>query len=56
MNLKVIIWIGMTVGSILGGFLPALWGGDLFSFSGLFCSGAGGILGIWMGYKLGNSL
>ena len=39
----------MTVGSALGGYLPALWCGDLFSFSSLILSGVGGILGIWLG-------
>jgi hypothetical protein len=55
-NNKALIWIGVVVGSTLGGFLPNLWGGSLFSFSGLFCSTAGGLLGIWIGYKIGNSL
>ena len=39
----------MTAGSALGGYLPALWGGDLLSFSSLILSGVGGILGIWLG-------
>lgn len=55
MHSKSLIWIGMVVGSTAGGFLPYLWGGDLLSYSGLLGSGAGGILGIWLGYKLGNS-
>jgi hypothetical protein len=54
MNSKALIWIGMTVGSIAGSFLPALWGGDLLSFAGLVCSGVGGIAGIWAGYRIGN--
>ncbi len=55
-NGRSLIWIGMVVGSTVGGFLPLLWGGDLLSFSGLFGSGAGGILGIWLGYKVGTSI
>ena len=39
----------MTVGSTVGAYLPALWGGDLLSFSSLILSGVGGILGIWLG-------
>lgn len=54
MNSKALIWLGMFVGTTLGGFLPLLWGGNLLSFSGLFCSNAGGVVGIWAGYKLGN--
>jgi hypothetical protein len=49
MGRKSLVWIGMTVGSAIGGYLPALWGGDLFSFSSLILSGVGGILGIWLG-------
>ena len=39
----------MTVGPAVGGYLPALWGGDLFSFSSLILSGVVRILGIWLG-------
>jgi hypothetical protein len=45
-----LIWIGLTVGSAVGGYLPALWGGDLISFSSLILSTAGGIAGIWLGF------
>jgi hypothetical protein len=51
---KSLIWIGMTVGSIAGGYLPALWGGDLLSFSGVILSTVGGFLGIWIGYRFGE--
>ena len=49
MGRKSLVWIGMTVGSVVGGYLPVLWGGDLLSFSSLILSGLGGILGIWLG-------
>jgi hypothetical protein len=49
MGRKSLVWIGMTVGSAVGGYLPVLWGGDLLSFSSLILSGLGGILGIWLG-------
>jgi hypothetical protein len=49
MGRKSLVWIGMTVGSAVGGYLPVLWGGDLLSFSSLILSGVGGILGIWLG-------
>jgi hypothetical protein len=51
---KALIWIGMTVGSAVGGYLPALWGGDFISFSGLFLSTVGGFVGIWLGYRYGE--
>jgi hypothetical protein len=51
---KTLIWIGLTVGSAIGGYLPALWGGDLISFSSVVFSAAGGIVGIWLGYRFGE--
>ncbi len=32
-----------------------LWGGDAISVSGFLWSLAGGILGIWIGYRFGQS-
>jgi hypothetical protein len=54
MDRKRLIWIGLTVGSIVGGYLPALWGGDLLSFTSLILSAAGGIAGIWLGNRFGE--
>ena len=54
MTRKMLIWIGLTVGSAVGGYLPALWGGDLISFSSVILSTAGGIVGIWLGYRFGE--
>ena len=34
------IWIGIFIGSTIGGFIPALWGDDLFSYSGVLFSGS----------------
>ena len=49
MGRKSLVRIGMIVGSVVGGYLPALWGGDLLSFTSLVLSGVGGVLGIWLG-------
>ena len=51
---KTLIWVGLTVGSAIGGYLPALWGGDLISLSSVAFSAAGGIVGIWLGYRFGE--
>ena len=56
MQTKTLIWLGMSIGSIIGGFLPALWGGDYFSMAGILCSGIGGLAGIWLGFKVGQGL
>ena len=49
-----LIWIGATVGSTLGGLVPSLWHAGMLSFSGLILSTVGGLLGIWVGYRLGR--
>jgi hypothetical protein len=53
---KKFIWIGLFVGSTIGNMLPLLWGGDAISISGLFFSLIGGAIGIWLGYRFGQSL
>lgn len=50
-SMRSAIWIGILVGSTIGGLIPALWGGDLLSYSGLLLSGAGAFAGLWVGYK-----
>jgi hypothetical protein len=51
---KTLIWIGLFIGSTIGGYLPALWGSDVFSFSSVLGSAIGGIGGIWLGFKTGD--
>ena len=50
MSRKKLIMLGIAVGSIAGGYLPALFGLDDLMVS-LLCSFFGGIIGVWMGYK-----
>ena len=50
MTRKKMIMLGMVVGSIAGGYLPALFGLDGLIVS-LLGSLIGGIIGIWIGYK-----
>ena len=46
------IWLGLFVGSALGGFVPLLWGSGTFSLSAVFTSAIGGIFGIWLGFRI----
>lgn len=41
----------MVIGSIAGGYIPSLFGSDDLMIS-LLGSSVGGILGIWIAYKL----
>ena len=54
MSKKSLVWLGLTIGSAAGGYLPALWGGDLLSLSSVMLSAVGGLVGIWLGYRLGE--
>lgn len=43
------IWLGIFIGSTIGGLIPALWGDGMLSTSGILLSGAGGLAGLWIG-------
>lgn len=50
--MKQMIWLGMIVGSTIGGFIPALWGDSFLSFSSIIFSALGAMAGIYLAYKL----
>jgi uncharacterized membrane protein YeaQ/YmgE (transglycosylase-associated protein family) len=52
MNMKPAIWIGMTVGSSVGSFIPSLWGAGVLSFSSLIFGALGAMLGIYVAFKM----
>ena len=49
-----LIWLGLFLGSAIGGFVPSLWGSGIFGMGGVIGSAIGGFLGIWLGFKLGE--
>jgi hypothetical protein len=53
---KTFIWIGLLVGSTVGGLLPLIWGDDVLSVAGIVLSTVGGIGGVFGGYKLAQSM
>ncbi len=56
MTSKFWIMIGLTVGSLLGSYLPTMFGTSSFSGAAIVGSFIGGIFGIWAGYKFSESL
>jgi hypothetical protein len=48
--------MGLFIGSTVGGLLPQLWGAGIFSLSAIILSFLGGLAGIWIGYKIGQSI
>ena len=54
MNSRPLIWIGMFIGSTVGGFVPMLWGDSMLSISSIIFSTIGGVAGIILGFKLSH--
>jgi len=51
---KSLVWVCMSIGSATGSYVPELWGAGFLSFSSLLLTAIGGILGIWIGYRIGT--
>jgi hypothetical protein len=49
---KKIIMLGMVFGSLIGGYLPSLFGASTFSVASILGGGLGGLMGIWLTFKL----
>jgi hypothetical protein len=47
-----VIGLCATLGLVLGGYLPALWGGSSFGVASLLCGALGGLAGIWAGARV----
>jgi hypothetical protein len=54
MSTKAATYTGLFIGSTIGSFVPALWGGSMFGLSAVLLSAVGGVLGIIIGYKLAD--
>ncbi len=52
----VFIWVGLFLGSILGGYIPILWGESLFSLYSILFSAIGALIGIVIGFKFSTWL
>lgn len=52
MSSKTLVYLGMFIGSTIGGYLPTLFGAGLISFTSVFFSAVGGIIGVYIGYKI----
>jgi len=50
---KLTIYAGLTIGGIIGGYLPVvLFRVGALSLVSLICGFVGGIVGLWLGWKL----
>jgi hypothetical protein len=46
------IWMCATMGTLVGGFVPALWGGSQLGVASLLFAALGGFAGVWAGVRL----
>jgi len=53
---KLIIWIAMFAGSIIGGYIAKLLGAPIFSFSYLLGNSIGAVAGVWIGSKIADGM
>ena len=49
------IYLCGLIGTVMGGYLPVLWGASSFSLVSLVFSAAGGVAGVWFGFRLAES-
>lgn len=54
MDRKKLVLFGAIVGGYAGSYIPALWGAGIFSMWGIFLSAVGSLVGIWLGFQLGE--
>ena len=47
-----IVWIFVGVGTIVGGFVPVVWGGSALGLASLVFGTLGGTAGLWLALKL----
>jgi hypothetical protein len=51
---KGLVWLGVFIGSTIGGCIPMVWGAGIFSLSSVLLSAVGGLFGIWVAVKVSN--
>ena len=52
MNQKQLFITATIIGGAVGGFVPTLWGASELSFSSVILTAVGGILGLFIAYKM----
>jgi uncharacterized membrane protein YeaQ/YmgE (transglycosylase-associated protein family) len=50
--MRSVIGISATVGTVVGGYLPELWGASSFSLTSLVFGVVGGVAGVLLGARL----
>jgi hypothetical protein len=50
------IWVGLIIGGLVGQIVPMLWGGNPLSITSGVFSFIGGAFGLWLGFKIDQSI
>ncbi|MFA6314904.1 MAG: hypothetical protein WC648_00860 [Candidatus Paceibacterota bacterium] len=56
MNPKHLIWIGVIIGGMIGGYIPTVFGSDSLSIATIIGNTIGGLIGLWAGFKLSQNM
>ncbi|HVZ11274.1 MAG TPA: hypothetical protein VG941_02585 [Candidatus Paceibacterota bacterium] len=56
MSPRAFITIGVMIGSTVGGYIPVLWGDSAFSLVSIFFAFLGGLVGIYFGWRISQSM
>lgn len=56
MNSKTIVMFALTVGSVIGGYIPVIFGIEAFSFISLITSAIGGLAGVFIALKYTDTI
>jgi len=52
MSQRNLIWLGLLLGSSIGGWLPSLFHQGIFSPWSFFWGTVGSVVGVWAGYRI----
>lgn len=56
MSGKSLVMLGFIIGSVVGGYLPELFGIGSISMTGVITSAVGGVIGIYIAFKLSSDM
>ena len=52
MESKQLVYLGLFIGSTVGSYVSTFWGAGFLSFSSVICSAVGGLIGIYIFFKM----
>jgi hypothetical protein len=52
--MRSVIGLCATFGTVVGGYVPSVWGSGSFSLTSVVCAALGGVAGLWLGLRLSS--